>query len=295
MTFDFFPNFSAIWQWLTEPFHYVFLRRAFVASWALSLSAGPLGVLLVLRRMSLMGDALSHSVLPGVAVGFFVAGLNLHAMTFGGLVAGLVVAGLAGAVSRWTSLQEDASFAGFFLISLALGVILISLKGSHVDLMHILFGSVLAIDDAALILIAGLTSCTLILLALIYRPLLIECVDPIFFRAVGGRGYLYHGLFLVCVVATLVSAFQSMGTLMALGMMMLPAITARFWANQVWSLILVTWGVGIVSSYSGLLASYHFNYASGPAIVLVAGVLYLVSLSFGPYGSLRHHQRRRVR
>lgn len=278
---------SSLLTVLTEPFYYTFLRRAFVASWALSISSAPLGVILVLRRMSLMGDALSHSVLPGVALGFFLFGLSLPAMTIGGVIAGLVVAILAGAVSRWTSLREDASFAGFFLISLAIGVILISLKGSHIDLMHILFGSVLAVDDLSLLLIATTATLTLTLFAWIYRPLIIECIDPVFFRSVGGRGYIYHGIFLICVVANLVAAFQSMGTLMALGMMMLPAITARFWSNQVWSMIIIAWVIGALSSYIGLLTSYHFSYASGPAIVLVAGLFYVVSLVVGTHGSLR--------
>ncbi len=276
---------------LFEPFQYTFLRRAFVASWSLSLSAAPLGVILVLRRMSLMGDALSHSVLPGVAIGFFVAGLSLTAMSIGGLLAGLLVAMAAGAVSRWTSLGEDASFAGFFLISLSLGVILVSLKGSHVDLMHILFGSVLAIDDYTLLLVAGTSTVTLIVISIIYRPLLLECVDPIYLKSVGGKGHKYHGLFLICVVANLVSAFQSMGTLMALGMMMLPAITARFWAKQVWSTILAAWIFGALSSFLGLLASYHFNYPSGPSIVLVAGIFYLISLFAGPQGSFYQHKK----
>jgi len=278
-------------SWFFEPFDYTFLRRAFVASWSLSLSAAPLGVILVLRRMSLMGDALSHSVLPGVAVGFFMAGLSLIAMTLGGLIVGLLVAMAAGAVSRWTSLEEDASFAGFFLISLSVGVILVSIKGSHVDLMHILFGSVLAIDDYTLLLVASTSTITLLIIASIYRSLLLECVDPIYLKSVGGKGHRYHALFLVCVVANLVSAFQSMGTLMALGMMMLPAITARFWAKQVWSIIVAAWVVGILSSFFGLLASYHFNYPSGPSIVLVAGVFYIGSLFIGPQGSFYQHKK----
>src|SRR6201981_3065100 len=121
-----------------------FMRRALVGCLALALGCGPIGPILVIRRMSLMGDALSHAVLPGAALGFIFAGLSLPAMSFGGVVAGLVVALLSGIVTRLTPLREDASFAAFYLISLALGVLLVSTHGSNVDLLHLLFGSILA-------------------------------------------------------------------------------------------------------------------------------------------------------
>ena len=113
---------------------FIFMRHALVACMALALGCGPIGVLLVLRRMSLVGDALSHAVLPGAAVGFLVSGLSLYAMTVGGIVAGLAVALLAGMVTRLTVLREDASFAALYLISLALGVLIVSLRGSSIDL-----------------------------------------------------------------------------------------------------------------------------------------------------------------
>ena len=165
-----------------------FMRHALVACMALALGCAPMGVLLVLRRMSLMGDVLSHAVLPGVALGFLVSGLSLYAMTLGGIVAGLAVALVAGAVARFTLLREDASFAAMYLMSLALGVLIVSLRGSNIDLMHVLFGTILAVDDADLILVASITSATLFTLAIIYRPLIVECFDPGFLRSVGGGG-----------------------------------------------------------------------------------------------------------
>ncbi|MEX1154568.1 metal ABC transporter permease, partial [Parvibaculum sp.] len=129
---------------LIEPFvEYGFMRRALVACLALALGAGPVGTFLVLRRMSLMGDAMGHAILPGAAIGFLVAGLSLWAMSLGGFVAGLTVVLLAGIVSRVTALREDASLAGFYLISLALGVLIVSMRGSSVDLLHVLFGTIL--------------------------------------------------------------------------------------------------------------------------------------------------------
>src|SRR5713101_4385184 len=264
-----------------------FLRRALVGCLALALGGGPIGTILVIRRMSLMGDALSHAVLPGAALGFIMAGLSLPAMSLGGIVAGLVVALSSGVVARLTPLREDASFAAFYLISLAFGVLLVSTHGSNVDLLHLLFGSILAVDDAALILIGGIATSSLLLLAVIYRPLVVECFDPGFLRAVGGRGGLVHTLFLALVVLNLVAGFQALGTLMSVGLMMLPAAAARFWAREVWSLSLTSAAIALASGYVGLLLSYHANLPSGPAIILTAAVGYVASLIAGTRGSLR--------
>ena len=264
-----------------------FMRRALVGCLALALGGGPIGTLLVIRRMSLMGDALSHAVLPGAALGFLLGGLSLPAMSLGGVCAGLAVALLSGLVTRLTPLREDASFAAFYLISLALGVLLVSTHRSNVDLLRLLFGSILAVDDAALILIGGVGTLSLLLLAIIYRPLVVECFDPGFLRAVGGGGGLAHTLFLVLVVLNLVAGFQALGTLMAVGLMMLPAAAARFWARELWSLSAASTALALASGFLGLLVSYHLDLPSGPAIVLVAGLAYLVSVSLGSRDSLR--------
>jgi len=264
-----------------------FMRRALVGCLALALGCGPIGTILVIRRMSLMGDALSHAVLPGAALGFLFAGLSLPAMGLGGVVAGLVVALLSGLVTRLTPLREDASFAGFYLMSLALGVLLVSIHGSNVDLLRLLFGSILAVDDTALILIGGIATASLLLLAIIYRPLVVECFDPGFLRAVDGRGGLVHTLFLTLVVLNLVAGFQALGTLMAVGLMMLPAAAARFWVRDLWSLSAVSSAFALGSGFLGLLLSYHLDLPSGPAIVLVAGLGYLASVALGPRDSLR--------
>jgi zinc/manganese transport system permease protein len=272
---------------LIDPFiQYAFMRRALVTCLALSLGCGPVGIFLVLRRMSLMGDAMSHAILPGAALGFLIAGYSIWAMSSAGLIVGLAVAILAGAVSRVTILREDASLAGFYLISLALGVLIVSKKGSNVDLLHVLFGTVLAVDNASLLLVASIASVTLIVLALIYRPLVVECFDPGFLRAQGGGGSLYHIIFLVLVVLNLIAGFQALGTLMAVGLMMLPAAAARLWAVEVWTLSLIAVAIGMASGLTGLLVSYHFNLPSGPAIVLAAGILYLASIVLGSRGGL---------
>ena len=157
-----------LYDGLIAPFvEFEFMRRALVGTSALALGAGPVGVFLMLRRMSLVGDAMAHAILPGAAIGFLISGLDLFAMTAGGLIAGFVVALAAGLVARATEIKEDASLATFYLMSLALGVTIVSLKGSNLDLLHVLFGTVLALDDAALILIATIATLTMLVLATI--------------------------------------------------------------------------------------------------------------------------------
>jgi zinc/manganese transport system permease protein len=276
-----------IYDYLISPFvEFAFMRRALIGTLALALGAGPVGVFLMLRRMSLVGDAMAHAILPGAAIGFLLSGLSLFAMTTGGLIAGFVIALGAGLVARVTELKEDASLAAFFLISLAVGVTIVSLKGNNVDLLHFLFGTVLALDDPTLLLIASITTLSLVTLAVIYRPLVLECVDPGFLRSVSRAGAPAHILFLALVVMNLVGGFHALGTLLAVGIMMLPAVIARFWARDITTMILVASASGAVSGYAGLLLSFHTGAPSGPAIILVAGVLYAASVLFGTVGGV---------
>lgn len=282
-----------LYDFLLAPFaDYAFMQRALGACVALSLGAGPVGVLLVLRRMSLMGDALAHSVLPGAALGFVIGGLSLPAMGIGGMVAGLAVALLSGAAARATGLVEESALAGFFLVALAIGVLIVSLGGNSVDLTNVLFGNVLAVDPLSLGLVAGIAGVTLLAVFAAWRPLIAESFDPEFLRAVGGRGGAWHMLFLVLVVLNLVAGFEAMGTLMALGLMILPAVSARLWARDVLGMMVLAVIVALASGAGGLLVSWHAGVPSGPAIVLVAGLAYTISLIAGPQGGvLRRRQR----
>ncbi len=283
---------------LMAPFaDYGFMRRALVACAALSVGSAPVGVLLVLRRMSLVGDAMAHALLPGAALAFVMAGFSLWAMSLGAFTAALAVALAAGWLTRRTAQREDASFTALYLVALAAGVLLVSSHGSSVDLMHVLFGSILAVDDDALLLVASVASASLLALALAYRPLLAECVDPGFLRHVGGGGRAggrAHALLLVLAVANLVAGFAALGTLMAVGLMMLPATAARFWAARVGPQMAVAAVIALGSGVTGLLLSFHGQQASGPAIVLVAGAVYGLSLFFGAREGLLW-QARRVR
>ncbi|HYC65043.1 MAG TPA: metal ABC transporter permease [Reyranellaceae bacterium] len=263
------------------------MRRALVASLALAIGGASIGVFLILRRMSLMGDALAHALLPGAAMGFLIGGLSLPAMSLGGFLAGILTALISGIVARFTRLREDATFAAAYLTSLALGVLIVSLRGSAIDLMNILFGLILAVDETALLLIVSTTTVTLVGLAAIYRPLVVECFNPGFLAAMGVRGSLYHYLFLALAVLNMVAAFQALGTLMALGLMLLPAVAASFWSREVWSMTLIAVPMAFASGLIGLLLSFHAGLPSGPVIVLVAALFFLGSLLIGTRDSVR--------
>jgi zinc/manganese transport system permease protein len=276
-----------LYDTLIAPFiEFEFMRRALAGTMALAFGAAPVGVFLMLRRMSLIGDAMAHAILPGAAIGFLFAGLSLVAMAGGGLIAGFVIAVGAGLIARSTELKEDASLAALFLISLALGVTIVSLKGTNVDLLHFLFGSVLAVDDPALLLIVSIASVSLIVLALIWRPLVLECVDPGFLRSVSRAGGPAHIAFLGLVVMNLVGGFQALGTLLSVGIMMLPAVASRFWVRDITAMIVIAIACATLSGFVGLLASFHAGLPSGPAMILVAGTFYALSVLVGPIGGL---------
>ena len=272
---------------LIAPFaDFEFMRRALAGAVMIALGGAPVGVFLMLRRMSLMGDTMAHAILPGAAIGFLLSGLNLFAMAAGGLIAGLAVALSAGAVARLTQLKEDAALAAFFLVSLALGVTIVSMRGTNVDLLNFLFGSVLALDNETLLLMAAIVTLSLLVFAVIWRPLVLESVDPGFLRSVSRSGAPAHVAFLILVVMNLVAGFFALGTILSVGIMIVPAAIGRFWARDVTTMILVAVGAGIVSGVAGLILSFHTGTPSGPTIILFAGALYIGSVLFGRVGGV---------
>lgn len=270
-----------------QPFvDFGFMRRALIACIALGLGGSVVGSLLVLRRMTLVGDAMSHAILPGASIAFLITGVSLLPMTIGGLIAGIIVASLAGLVAKITSLKEDSSFTGTHLLCLSGGILLISIKGNTVDLMHVLFGNVLAVDNPTLILVGVISSINLLIAAWAYREMIIECFDAGFLRSVGGKSGVYQQMFMILLVLNLMASFHALGTLMALGLLILPAIAASFWAREIDRLVILSSGIAILSSLIGLLFSYHASLPSGPSIVFTAGLFYVFSLLFGTEGSL---------
>jgi zinc/manganese transport system permease protein len=263
---------------IMEPFQTLaFMRAALVACLALALMNGAIGTLLVLRRMSLDGEVLGHAVMPGAAVGFLYAGPSPLWLSLGGLASGLAVAALAGLVTHGGA-RRDAGLVAFYLVALSLGVVLVAWRGSNVDVMRVLFGTVLAIDQRALLQIATVSSVIVLVIAALYRPLAVGAFDPAFLRVAGVRAP-YGAVFSALVVLALVASFQAFGTLLAVGPMLLPAAAARCWGLGAAGSMALATGFGLAASVSGLLVSYHVNLPSGPAIVLTAGLLFGVSLT----------------
>lgn len=266
---------------LTQPFvEFGFMRRALVGCVAISIGAVPVGVFMLLRNLSLVGDAISHAILPGTAFAYLISGLSLSAMTLGGLLAGLIVALIGGALSQRDGPQDNAGIAALYLISLALGVLLVSSHGSQIDLFHILFGSLLALDPAALQLLGSIATFSLIMLALLYRPLITTCLDPDYLPVARHVRRLGNSAFVVLMVLNLVAGFQALGTLLAIGLMILPAITARQWTHSLHQMIFLAIGLSLSACLSGLLLSFYHDWATGPCIILCLGALYLLSLAF---------------
>jgi zinc/manganese transport system permease protein len=261
---------------IVEPFETLaFMRAALVACLTLALANGAVGTLLILRRASLDGDVLGHAVMPGAAIGFLYAGPSPGWLSLGGLASGFGVAALAELIARDRA-RHDVGLVAFYLIALSLGVLLVAWRGSNVEIMRVLFGTVLAIDHTALLQIAVLASIILLVIAALYRPLAVSAFDPAFLRAAGIRAP-YGAVFSALVVLALVASFQAFGTLLALGPMLLPAAAARCWRLGAAASIALAIGFGVAASVAGLLLSYHGNLPSGPAIVLSAGLLFGIS------------------
>lgn len=273
-----FDLFSEMWS-------FVFMQRAFVATTVLSASVAPVGAFLVLRRLSLAGEAMAHAITPGVVVGFVVAGLSVSSLLVGGLIAGTLAAALTALLARKTILRSDASLASIYLIALAAGIFILSAAGSAVPLKSFLFGSILGIDDASMILIGSVAMVTLVSFAVLLRPLIISTCDPTFFEAQTKRPWLIEQAFMLLLVLNLLAAFKTLGTLMAVGLMILPATSARYWSRTITGQLGLTFFFALASCWVGLTLSYLFpETPSGPAIVLTAGGFFLVSVLMGPHG-----------
>ncbi|MEO1081109.1 MAG: metal ABC transporter permease [Pseudomonadota bacterium] len=284
-----------MFEFFNEMWSFAFMRRAFVATAVLSVSATPVGAFLVLRRLSLAGEALAHAITPGVVVGFVTAGLSVTALLAGGLIAGIVVASLSTLLARRTILRGDASLASLYLIALAAGIFILSVAGSAVPLGSFLFGSILGIDNASMILLGGVATVTLLAFALMLRPLIVSTCDPAFFESTTRRPWLVEQGFMLLVVLNLLAAFRTLGTLMAVGLMILPATAARYWSNTISRQLGLGFLFALSSCWLGLILSYLLpETPSGPAIVLVAGGLFLLSALLGPLG-FETRLRRRVR
>lgn len=253
-----------------------FMLWALLACWGLVLSGAPLGVLLSAKKMALSGDSLGHALLPGAALGYLLFGTSL-AMALGALGAGLVLALASSSLSHRPRTSHDNHLAVFYLSSLALGVLILSIKGSSQDLMHLLFGQILETSPEHVLYILGVSLLTLLVFFIKRRALILQSLDPIQaqFKAHSLRGLEF--LFLSLVVVNLVVAFQILGTLLAVGLLILPPMIAKPWAKSLKKMFFWSAFWGLLASWLGLTLAYGFNFPAGPSIILVLFLGYALS------------------
>ena len=262
------------------------LRSAAAGAIALAFGGAPLGVLMIARRLSLMGDALSHGILPGVAIAFLLAGRDPVALTLGALAAGLIVAGLSSLLARTGKLPDDAAFAIFYLPALAIGVLILGRTGRAADLDSLLFGSTQALDAGGLVLAGAAATATLVGLALFLRGVLGEGADPVFMRTLGARFGLAHLLLMLLLALNLVAGFRAFGALMTVALMTIPAAAARFWARGYGGQALCAVGLSTLSGLAGLYLASLWSVEPGALMALCAAGLFGVSALAGRNGGL---------
>jgi zinc/manganese transport system permease protein len=269
------------------PFSYGFMQRGLISAALLGLSGGLLGCVLILRRLALMGDALSHSLLPGVAAAWLLFGANTAALFAGALMAGLLTALGSGLISRLTRVKEDAAFGSLFVLFFGVGIALISRLPTRLNLEHFLFGNILGVGTDDLRIAAGASIATAVVFAVFHRAILLETFDPVFHRATGGRGDAVHFGLLALTVVNLVAALQTMGMVLALGLFLLPAVSAYLWCDSFGRMLALSVVFAVAGSAAGILVSYHAGLASGAAIVLCLGLVFLASALASPrYGAV---------
>lgn len=262
------------------------LKSAIAGALALALGGAPLGVLLIARRVSLVGDALSHALLPGMAIAYLIGGPNPAGLTLGALIAALVIAGLSTLFARTKRLPEDASLAVFYLSALALGILLIGRHADAEEIHELLFGAPGALDRDGLILAATAATATLLSMAFFVRGFVAESADPTFMRAAGVQGRWLHLLLMGLVALNLVAGFRAFGALMTVGQMMVPAAAARFWARSYVGQAGAAVALSATASCSGLVIAQAFSLEAGAVMTLVAAAFFAVSAMFGANNGL---------
>lgn len=272
-------------DFFVEPFRYDFMQRGLLSAILLGVSGGLIGCFLVLRRLSLMGDALAHSLLPGIGVAYLLFGASTPALFAGALFAGLITALGSALLSRLTRIKEDAAFGSLFIVLFGAGVALVNLAKTRINLMHFLFGNVLGVSNTDLALTGGACALTVLVFLVAYRHIVLETFDPIFYRATGGRGSLVHMGLLALTVINLVAALQTMGIVLSLGLFLLPAVSAYLWCDHLKHLLFLSAALAVVCATAGILLSYHAGLPSGASIVLCLGAVFIGSALFSPrYG-----------
>ncbi|WP_244087153.1 metal ABC transporter permease [Companilactobacillus sp. RD055328] len=257
---------------------YDFLQSALITAIMVGMMSGIIGSFIILRGMSLMGDAISHAVLPGVAVAYML-GINI---LIGASVFGIIAAMLIGFVAAHSKIKTDTSIGVVFSAFYALGFILISMAESATNLHHILFGNILAVSDSDIMTTAIVLGIVILFVSFFYKELLITSFDETYAKTYGLNVQLLHYALMLVLTLVTVSALQTVGIILVVAMLITPAATAYLWTDKLSSMLFLAAGVGIVSSITGLYFSYTLNWASGPAIVIVAALLFAISFGISP-------------
>lgn len=281
-------------EWLSEPFSHEFMRRVFVGGALIGFTNGFLGAFVVLRRLALMADSLSHSLLPGLALGFIFFGFAPAGLFFGGLVAALFVSLGAQLLARSSRLKEDTALGILYTITFSIGVVLISFVKVRVSLMHYLFGNILGLSNTDLWTAYGISLVVVPLLVALQRPLLVTLFDPTVAITQGIRVNLLNLVLMICLVLTMIASLQAVGVILLLGLLIAPAATVYLLCDSYPAML---WGggfLGMFGSCTGLLLSYWLNLPSGACIVLVLGLIFFAAYLFSPrYGLIRRFLRAR--
>lgn len=257
---------------------YEFLQRAFVTSIMVGIICGVIGSFIVLRGMALMGDAISHAVLPGVAISY-ILGINFF---YGAVATGVLTALGIGVISQNSRIKNDSSIGIVFSAMFALGIILITAAQSATDLTQILFGNVLSVrtSDMMITLVVG----TVVLLAvfLFYKELLISSFDETMAAAYGLKTRMIHYGIMVLLTLVTVASLQTVGVILVVAMLITPAATAYLLTNRLSTMIFLASTFGVASAVIGLYISFLYNLPSGPVIVLVATAIFILAFLFSP-------------
>jgi ABC-type Mn2+/Zn2+ transport system permease subunit len=281
-------------NWLLEPFRFEFMQKALLGCLLIGFTNGYLSAFIVLRRYALLADALSHSLLPGVALGVIFWGLQPMGLFAGALLAALLVVLGGKMISSSSRLKDDTSIGALYIISFALGVILLNYSSARVDLSHFLFGNVLGLSNMDIWLTYGLSALILIVLSIVHRHLLLALFDSTVALSLGIRVARFDYLLIALMVTAMISSLQAVGVVLSLGLLILPAATMYLLSD---SFALMVWGgatLGAGGAVAGLLLSYWADLPSGPSIVLVLGLVFVLAYLFGPrYGIIARRLRKR--
>ena len=281
-------------NWILEPFEFEFMQRAMLACLIIGFTNGFLGSFVVLRRLALVADALSHSLLPGLAIAAIFVGLNPIGLLLGGLIAAIFVALGGHLLARNSRIKEDTSIAALYVIAFALGIAIIKFAGVKVSLDHFLFGNILGIADSDLWMCYVVGGITVFLLTAFARPLQLALFEASVAKTQGVPvGALLAGL-IVLIVLTMIASLQAIGVLLSLGLMILPAASVYLVSDRYAVLPWAGGALGAAGAAVGLLISFHANVPSGPAIVMVLGIVFLLAYLFSAgYGVLSVRMRKK--